>query len=169
VIEFPIRTPHAVHESELADALWVEQQTDPERLVGVRSSWAPARLARITPRDGAAIWKRAFEAQWFSNDELMPAFCSWCTPADRQLLVEHFDHEDVECAVTAFHTYLALATPDDLERLAGEARWPWQVESLDRWLHAPAELRPQVGPVRRPHEIVFDLRRFDPFDVTRDA
>lgn len=155
-------------ESSLAEVLWTEQQgpDDADRLATGRRVYALPRLARIVPAHRADIWERMLARHAYADPSLIEAFCGWCMPAHRHLLPPHFAHENLEWASCAFETYLALAPREEAARLADDpARPAWQIESLDRWMHAPPELRPPRQRVRGPCEIVFDLRECDPFDV----
>jgi hypothetical protein len=87
-------------EPEFAETLWTAQQgwEDVERLVGAGARVAAWRLVEVVPRDGADIWKRALG---YSDGSSISALCEWCSPAERELLVPHFDHEDIEWAACA--------------------------------------------------------------------
>ena len=155
-----------VWETGFAETLWLAQQTyeDVDRVVNAVVRDPAWQLARIVPRDRADIWERAFRSKRSPGASMMHAFCEWCTEPDRHLLRQHFDHEDIEWAAPALETYLALAPTAEVAHLAeSKGRPAWQVEVLDRWLHAPSELRPAKCRARCPWEIVFDYREFDPF------
>lgn len=161
-------------ESNFTQTLWIAQQTadDVDRLVAVAPYIAEWRLGEIIPSDRPDLWERVFKAAPDAGASLLKAFCRWCTTTQMHLLVPYFDHEDRECAASAFEAFLALAPPDEVEDLAEERdRADWQIELLDRWMHAPPELRPPERTVCGPAEIVNSMWNADPFDLRlrRDA
>lgn len=155
-------------ESELAKTLWLAQQgpADVDHVIEAELPFTAWRLAEIVPRDRGDVWDRILGSFRFDDEATMLAFCQWCTPPDRHRLVPYFDHQDIEWAAAALETWLALAPREEAARLAEEAGLPaWQSYVLDRWLHAPPELRPLRPRTRCSWEIAFDLRRHDAFDV----
>ncbi len=73
------------------------------------------------------------------------AFCNWLRNDFRDVLVPFFNHSDIDVAACAYQAYLHKAPRAVTEHMAkNQLRTPsWQANILDRFMHAPENIKPQ--------------------------
>ena len=135
----------------LASLFWVER-ADWKRLVESldeveeRHPYAALqRLGKAVPRDRLDAWDAAVYFPARGNYPIQE-FCAWLKPEFRDLLPRFFADHEPERATCAFYGWLHKVPRAVLERFwvrRGSLSFAgWQVSALDRFLHAPAALRP---------------------------
>jgi len=143
--------------------LWVAQRTAADLEELIRENCLE-RAAAVCPPGRFDVWERLLRMP-MRGQYAIRRFCSWLDPEDRDRLVPHFAREDRDWAACAFHAWLWMLPDRIAARLAVDGSRPaWQDTIVDRFIHAPAALKPPPY-VTDTQETEADFRLYDPFNV----